>query len=438
MKYSSGYFFILILFTSTFISSCAPGPEEEPLSLDQVADDYVKLGLKIGEYDSDFIDAYFGPEEWRPRQLPDTSRVFPYEELKWETTELLSALEEAGAEELDSLEMMRYKYLHGQLIAVKTRLDMISGDLLPFDVETRALYDAAAPHFSQNHFDELLNELNGLLPGSGSLADRYLEFSKAFIIPDNKLDTVFKTAIAEARRRTLEHIKLPENENFKVEYVTDKSWSGYNWYQGNSQSLIQLNTDFPIYIERAIDLACHEGYPGHHVYNVSLENNLLKKHGWNEFSIYLLFSPQSLIAEGSANYGIEVAFPGDERREFERDVLFPLAGINPSLVDRYYDIQDVRSKLYYADTEAARLYLNRQIKREEAAEWLVTYNLIPWEKALQRTRFFDKYRSYVINYTYGKDLVKNYTERQGGLDSEKRWEIFSRILSTPLSASFIE
>ena len=105
------------------------------------------------------------------------------------------------------------------------------------------------------------------------------------------------------------HLALPPGESFTVEYVTGKSWSGYNWYQGDYRSLIQVNTDLPINIDRAIDLACHEGYPGHHVYNVLLEQHLVRERGWIEYSVYPLFSPQSLIAEGTANYGIEVAFP---------------------------------------------------------------------------------------------------------------------------------
>jgi hypothetical protein len=53
----------------------------------------------------------------------------------------------------------------------------------------------------------------------------------------------------------------------------------------------------------------------------------VKDRGWTEFSIYPLFSPQSLIAEGTANFGIEVAFPGAERVAFEQRVLFP-AGLS--------------------------------------------------------------------------------------------------------------
>ena len=91
--------------------------------------------------------------------------------------------------------------------------------------------------------------------------------------------------------------------------------------------MIQVNTDLPITIDRAIDLACHEGYPGHHVYNASLEKALVRDRGWPEFSVYALFSPQSLVAEGSANHGVAVAFPGAERVAFERATLFPLATV---------------------------------------------------------------------------------------------------------------
>src|SRR5437588_8060663 len=127
---------------------------------------------------------------------------------------------------------------------------------------------------------------------------------------------------------------LPPGESFRVEYVTNKSWSGYNWYQGNFVSLIQVNTDLPIYIDRAIDLACHEGYPGHHVYNSLLEKNLVRDRGWVEFTVYPLFSPQSLIAEGTANFGREVAFlTKTARMKFEKEVLFPAAGIDASRAD---------------------------------------------------------------------------------------------------------
>jgi hypothetical protein len=218
-----------------------------------------------------------------------------------------------------------------------------------------------------------------------------------------------------------------------VQYVKDKSWSGYNWYQGGSRSLIQINTDLPIYIDRAVDLAAHEGYPGHHVYNALLEQHLVKEKGFIEFSVYPLFSPQSLIAEGSANFGIEVAFPGQERVDFERKVLFPLAGIDPRKADEYYKVQALAAELSYAGNEAARQYLDGRITADEAAHWLMKYGLMTEDRARQRVKFIDKYRSYVINYNFGQDLVKGYIERKGGGSThpEKRWQEFAALLSSP-------
>ena len=164
--------------------------------------------------------------------------------------------------------------------------------------------------------------------------------------------------------RAENYIALPPEEKFELEYVTGKSWSGYNWYKGNSHSLIQINTDLPIYIDRAVDLGSHEGYPGHHVYNTLLEMHLVRERGWIEFSVYALFSPQSLIAEGTANYGIEMVFPGELRVAFEHDTLFPLAGMDPKRAEEYYKVHALFQKLNYAGNEAARQYLNGSINRD--------------------------------------------------------------------------
>jgi hypothetical protein len=52
-------------------------------------------------------------------------------------------------------------------------------------------------------------------------------------------------------------------------------------------------------------------------------------------------------------------------------------------------------------------------------------------RAEQRTRFFDTYRSYVINYNYGRDLVAEYVQNRGGDDPARRWAVFRELLSTP-------
>jgi hypothetical protein len=262
---------------------------------------------------------------------------------------------------------------------------------------------------------------------------RYVAYRNQFVIPPAKVDTVFKTAIAACKERTARHVTLPAGESFVVEYVKDKPWSGYNWYKGNYHSVIQVNTSLPIYIDRAVDLACHEGYPGHHVYNALLEKTLVRDRGWVEFSVYPLFSPQSLIAEGSANYGIDIAFPGDERTAYERSTLFPLAGLPAASADEYYRIQELVRELSYAGNEAARRYLNGEIDAAATEDWLQRYALMSPAVSRQRVKFFDTYRSYVINYNLGQDLVRQYVERSAGPNAtpDDRWRVFSALLASP-------
>jgi hypothetical protein len=397
--------------------------------MNDIAERYVKLVLAVGEHDADYVDAYYGDPSWRP-----TGPARTLEDLSADAATLRSAFADVPAPDAgDDLTVLRHAYLDRQLSSVQTRIGMLRGERLSFDQEALGLYDATPPHKTEDEFQAVLDELEGRLPGDGSLIDRYAAFRDAFVIPSDRLDAVFRAAVDGCRSRTAAYLDLPVEESFTIEYVTDKSWSGYNWYQGDFTSLIQVNTDLPITIDRAIDLACHEGYPGHHAYNVLLEKTLVRDRGWIEFSVYPLFSPQSLIAEGTANFGIEVAFPGDERTAFERDVLYPLAGLDPAAAERYAAVDGAVEKLSYAGNEAARRYLDGAIGGEEAAAWLERWAMMPPDRAEQRIRFFDQYRSYVINYNLGKDLVRAYVERQGGAEDrpEVRWREFGRLLASP-------
>jgi hypothetical protein len=401
-----------------------------PVSMSQISHEYVRLVLALGHHDADYVDAYYGPASIRADA--DAAKLSLDDVGK--TVDTVTAwLKGVPAEGRDELSHLRHQYLEKQLSAMGARVRMLKGQRLSFDEESKALYDAVAPTFPESHFQDVLDRLDTRFPGSGPLVDRYEAWRSAFVIPRDKVDPVFTAAIAACRERTLQHVSLPAHESFTVEYVTNKSWSGYNWYKGSFTSLIQVNTDLPIYIDRAIDLACHEGYPGHHVYNALLEQHLVTDRGWLEFTVYPLFSPQSLVAEGTANFGIEVAFPGTERIAFERSTLFPLAGLDPSRAAEYYEAQALVDELSYAGNEAARRYLDGRMDRAAVTAWLERYALMPHDRAAQRVRFFDQYRSYVINYNYGKDLVRRFIESRGGTADhpDTRWKEFEQLLSSP-------
>ncbi|MPZ21352.1 MAG: hypothetical protein GEV06_26170 [Luteitalea sp.] len=406
--------------------------------MNAIAESYVKLVLAVGQHDPDYVDAYYGPAEWK---TASERQKVPLAEIRSQAEELIARLgSKLPTASDDEMAQLRHQYLTRQFEALAQRVRMLSGEKLSFDQESKALYDAVAPTHPEAEFEQILTRLDRELPGPGELSDRFDAYKKDFVIPSDRLDTVFKAAIKACRERTLEHITLPEGEQFTVEYVTGKSWGGYNWYQGNFRSLIQVNTDLPIYIDRAIDLACHEGYPGHHVYNVLLEKELVRDRGWIEASVYALFSPQSLIAEGTANFGIEIAFPGEERVAYEKEVLFPLAGLSPESADRYYQIGRLVEELSYAGNEAARRYLDGRIDKAQAVDWLVRYAMMPRPRAEHRLQFFDQYRSYVINYNLGKDLVRDYIVGQGGTAdrAEHRWKLFEQLLASPRLPSSLD
>ncbi len=424
----------LVVSIVALAGGCADTETEspEPVTVDRLAETYVQLVLAVGQHDADYVDAYLGPAEW-PAEAEQAAS--PLEAIRRRAEGAADALAELSGESTDELSSLRFQHLEASYASLIARVAMLEGEQLSFDQESKALYDAVAPSRPAEFYQRTLDRLDAALPGSGPVVERFDRYREAFIVPPDRVDGVLSAAIDACRERTRDYLELPEGESFTVEYVTDKSWSGYNWYQGSYQSLIQINIDLPIYVDRMLDLACHEGYPGHHVYNLIIERDLVEGRGWIEFAVYPLFSPRSLIAEGSANYGIEVAFPTTERIQFEREVLFPLAGLDPDSASTYYEIQELVVGLSFAGNEAARRYLDGEIDATAAADWLETYSLMTRPRAEQRVRFIDQYRSYVINYNLGQQMVREFIEARADDDADARWREFERLLSSPVLPS---
>lgn len=420
--------YILILFFVVSINKVVVGQESDEKSFNQLAEKYVRTGLAIGVYDDDFVDAYYGPDSLKP--VFKKSNPFPKDSFIRVIQSLQQSFKQYLQKDSKDAFKTRARWIHSQLTAFERRVRIFAGEYAAFDKEANELFGVKPPVYSEEYFKEQVKKLDQLLPGKGSIHQRFQDIANRFIIPKNKLDTVFKTAISVSRSRTLEHFKLPVDESFRLEYVTGKSWSGYNWYKGNYSSLIQLNTDVEILIERVIDVGSHESYPGHHVYNMLLEQQLFRGKGWVEISLYPLFSPQSLIAEGSANYGIEMAFPGEEKVKFAREVLLPLAGLDTTGIGLYFNLLALKGKLNFVRNEVARGLLNKTMKEEEALRWLMEYGLNNEATARKSIAFIQKYRSYVINYNYGMELVKTYIENKTSGESLNHWDRFYKLLST--------
>lgn len=433
MKNHRKPFHIAAAVSLSLLAACAsqtPAPtvsdSKVTRQLEYVSDQYVALTLEAGAHEAEWVDAYYGPDEKRklaeanPRSLAA---------LRGAVAGLIGVVRDAKPSDDD--DKQRAKALEGALVAADTRLQMLQGRKFSFVDEAKGQFATVPDLKPLSEYDPILAKLEKEIPGAGTLAARVDAFNERYVIPKERLQSVFDAAIAECRKRTTQHMRLPEGESFTMEFVTGKPWSGYNYYQGNYKSLIQVNTDLPIRISRAVDLGCHEGYPGHHVLNLMIESKLARGKGWQEFEVNPLYSPQSVISEGSANYGIDLAFPDAERLAFERDVLYPLAGLDPATAKGYFDLQQATEALSGARLTIAKMYLDGEIDRAKALELTQKYQLLSPARAEQQLKFADHYRSYVINYGWGKELVKGFIER-GNPDGTTRWQRMEKILSEPV------
>src|SRR5450755_85149 len=190
-------------------------PPNLPKLTGELAEQYVHLVLALGQHDPDYVDAFYGPPEWKTKAAEEKK---PLDAIHEQTLDLYTELAQRPMPQVD-IDRLRLDSLLRQLAALEARTRMLQGGHEKFDEESRSLYDAVAPTLPESHFQEVLAKLEKKVPGSGPLSQRYEQWRKPFIIPKDKLDTVFQLAIKECRERTLAHIKLPPNEGFKVEYV---------------------------------------------------------------------------------------------------------------------------------------------------------------------------------------------------------------------------
>src|SRR5688572_30948855 len=129
--------------------------------MDAIAERYVRLVLALGVHHPGDVDAYYGPSEWKAQAeaekapLPEIARGI--EALRAD----LAAVPPPGGE----MEGLRHTFLARQLEALAARVAMLQGKRLSFDDESLALYDAVAPHHSEEHFQDAMARLDALLPG---------------------------------------------------------------------------------------------------------------------------------------------------------------------------------------------------------------------------------------------------------------------------------
>jgi hypothetical protein len=340
----------------------------------------------------------------------------------------------AGADRLEAAVRSdgsaRWHALARDLRSVAARIDVLDGTRRSFDEESESLFGVhLPPDDAAEDARHAYRELEHRLPGSAPLPDRYARFQSRMLVAPARARAVFERALDGCRERTLQHLSLPPGERVEVVSVHNSPWNAFSRYLGAYHSAIQIDVDAGLTVDGALTLACHEAYPGHHTQNSLVEKRLVRERGLLEFTVQPLFSPQAFVAEGLAVQAVDLAFPDRDREDFERETLYPIAGLDGRDAARSVEIERLIERLRGVTVRIARRFLDGDLEFARAAAELREQALVPQPDVL--LKFLNEFRTYSITYGYGPDWVR----RRAGLNdaggADERWRRYEVTITQP-------
>ena len=404
-------------------------------SLDDEARQYVRLAVALGERDPDALDFYAGPAD----AVADVRRDPPAltairREAEMLARQVRNGPADEGSRRAPPYEVVldaRVKNLVADLTAIIARVDLLTGTRRPYDQESVGFFGMAPAPLEEPRFDAIRSQIADIVGRRGRLVDRYVGFAARFTIPPDRLAAVVDAALDECRRRTVAHVTLPPGERVTIEFVRDKPWSAFSRYLGDGLSVIQVNADFRFTVDQALQVACHEGYPGHHTRNTLTAPRRDATKERPERSAQLMFSPEALVSEASAMLAADLAFSSDERLRVERDRLFPVAGLQPGGESSHIEIERLVGELQDVQADVARRYLDGDLEFARAVSELEEHALVPHAEAL--VKYINQYRSYVTTYTAGRRAFAATLAACTGATptEERRWRCFLQSSAMP-------
>ncbi len=388
--------------------SCGPAATRRvaaPRTLDAEARDYVRLALALGERDPDSLDFAVVAE---PLRAEMHTRYLTLDTIGLQADALQREVEHDASQE--EQQQARQAFLGRQLAALSFRAAMLRGQTAPFDAEAQALFATARlPDQWAAQRQQVRAQVLALLPGhtgappAERYAARYAAYDRRFLVPPERLADVMNAALGACRTQTQRYLALPPGESVELQFVRNQPWSAFSRYQGAGHSKILLNLDLPLTVDEVLELACHEGYPGHHVFNTLREAALVRGKGWPEAQVQTTFSPQSYVSEAAAAFAPRLAFSLAERIEVERALLFPLAGLPAAEAGRYVTLSSLVRQLASAEPAIARNYLDGELEFVRAGDVLAREELMAHAEAM--LLYTNEYRSYMLAYTDGPERV---------------------------------
>jgi hypothetical protein len=373
---------------------------------------YVELGLRLGRHVDGLVDAYYGPEALARRV--EAEPLTPPARLAADARELLAGID--GGEPLQGPEQVvldatphgaRRRWLRAQALGLLTTAVVLTGRQLGYADEVEACYGIRPHRVPEDAFAETHARLEALVPGSGPLRERFVAWREAQAVPPSRLEAAIASLAEDLRERTRAMFGLPEGEKVDFELVTRRPWSGFNYYLGGLRSRVAVNVDLPVLSTSLAHLVAHEAYPGHHTEHCRKEVGLVRRGGQAEEAIFLVGTPQCLMAEGLADLGLEVVV-GRRPEEMVAAHLRPLGiAYEPEVVAA---VSEAKETLGGARANAAFRLHEDGADPEVVVGELSRWALLPRERAAKAVEFLSDptWRAYVTCYVEGLPLCRRW------------------------------
>jgi hypothetical protein len=401
------------------IPSMAAGAVDVPL-------EYVRLGLRFDRLEPGFVDAYTGDPQVRA-QVADEPAPTAHQ-LRDQARSLLAELDASD------LPADRAGYLRGQLTGLECTARKFAGEPVGFLAEVRGYFQVDVDLAEPDSYAAAHAELDRLLPGSGTLAERYAVHRHREECPPDRLEVAVHALSSALRDLVRTRYGLPEVETVRYEVVTDKPWSGFNYYEGDYRSRVAINADLPHRLGQLPHLVAHEAYPGHHTEHCRKERGLVERNHRLEHTVFLVNTPECLRAEGLADLGVEAAI-GPGWGPWAEEVLGDLGlRFDGALAER---IAIASAPLNRVRQDAAILLHDRGADTDAVLAHLQRWGLVSHDRAVQQLRFLTDplWRAYISTYVEGYDLLSSWLRaRPAGQPVAER---FLRLLDEPLTPAGI-
>jgi hypothetical protein len=351
------------------------------------AERYIRLGLQLGRHVDGLVDFYYGPPELAA--AVDAEPLVVPSDLVGEAVTLLHDVDDG--------------WLRDQVAGLRTFAGVLAGETLTYSEEVEGCYGVRPTFTDEAVFAAAHEELEALLPGDGTLAERHERWEASIRVPAEHVEATVAAAIEEARAQTRALVELPDGEGVEVRIARDVPWLAYCYYLGDLRSRIEVNVDMPMSAFELLVLAIHETYPGHHVEACRKEDVLVRGRGLLEETLAMVPTPQSLVSEGIAVLAPEVLLEGDGGPALAAVVHH--AGIDLDLAHALA-VRRALEPCRWADVNAALLLYERGASEEETRAYVERWGLLSAELAAHLIRFLKEptSRTYILTYPGGRTL----------------------------------